>query len=297
MVIAPRPLARLISDAMTSLAHVWRALLTPAVVISVAVSLAAWAVFEINGGGAFLDVLINNPVSLQTLPDEVVAEMSGPFYAATAQIALLQVAASVFIALASHRAVVAQMKGSTPTGADVSRQAARRYLVGLGATLLVVIMVGILLGAGLLLWLTPILSVGTPNVTSVLVATLLLAVLVGPGVWTGVALSMTTPAIALEDVGVFRSIRRSMALVRGRWWATAGFLVLVGFLGGIAVLLIQLVALPLLAGGGGNTLLTVVTALGVLTQGMLVAAIAAVYTHWYLDLRARKEGLSTSDLG
>jgi hypothetical protein len=297
MVIAPRPLARLLSDAMTSLAYIWRALLAPAVVISIAMSLAAWAIFEINGGGAFLDAVVNNPAGLQKLSDDVVAELSGPFYAAATQIALLQVAASVFIALASHRAVVARLKGSSLSGVEVSRQAARHYLVGLGATLLVVVVVVIVLGTGLLLWLTPILSVGMPNATSVLLATLLLCVLVGPGIWAAVALSMTTPAVAVENAGILRSIRRSMTLVRGRWWATLGFLVMVGLLGGVAIVLIQLVALPLASAGGGNALLTAAAALGVLTQGMLVAAIAAVYTHWYLDLRARKERLSTSDLG
>jgi hypothetical protein len=296
MVIAPRPLTRLLGDAMTSLAHVWRALLAPATVVSVAMGLAAWAVFEANGGGAFLDAVINNPGSLQKLSDDVVAELLKPFYVATAQVALLQIAAYVFIALASHRAVVAQVSGSPLTGVEVSRQAGRRYLTGLGATLLVVVMVATLLGVGMLLWLTPVMSVGTPNATSVLLATLLLGLLVGPGIWAGVALSMTTPAVAIENVGVLRSIRRSMALVRGRWWATAGFLVMIGLLGGIAIMLIQLVALPLATGGAGDALLTLATALGVLTQGMLVAAIAAMYTHWYLDLRARKERLSISDL-
>lgn len=296
MVIAPRPLGRLLSDAMTSLAHTWRALLTPAVAVSTAISVVTLVVFRVTGAGAFLDAVVNSPGGLQRLPDEVVADLARPFYLATAQMALLQLAAAVFISLASHRAVVTQVRGSTMTGGEASRQAASRYLVGLGATLSVVVAVGILFGVGLYVWMAPILSVGTPNTTSVLVATVLLAVLVGPGLWAGVAFSMTTPAVAIEGNGVFGSVVRSMELVRGRWWATAGFLILVGLFGGVAVLLIQLVALPLAAGGGGNPALTVATVLGALSQGLLVAAIAGVYTHWYLDLRARKESLSTSDL-
>jgi len=35
----------------------------------------------------------------------------------------------------------------------------------------------------------------------------------------------------------------------------------------------------------------------VAAQGLLVAAIAAMYTHWYVDLRARRETLSTESLG
>jgi len=108
---------------------------------------------------------------------------------------------------------------------------------------------------------------------------------------------MTTAAIAVETRGAVYSIRRSIRLVRGRWWATAGFLLLVGLLGGIAVQLIQLVALPLAVVGGGGAALTVASGLGALAQGLLIAAIAAMYTHWYVDLRARAESLSTESLG
>lgn len=108
---------------------------------------------------------------------------------------------------------------------------------------------------------------------------------------------MTTSAVAIERRGPLGSIRRSMQLVRGRWWATAGFLVLVGLLGGIAIQLIQLIALPLAAAGGSGFAFGLASMLGVLAQGLLVAAIAAMYTHWYVDLRARKETLATDDLG
>ena len=85
--------------------------------------------------------------------------------------------------------------------------------------------------------------------------------------------------------------------MRGRWWPTLGILLIVGLLGGIAIQLIQLIALPLAAVGGGSASLTVASALGVLTQGLLVAAISAMYTHWYIDLRSRRERVATSDLG
>jgi hypothetical protein len=72
---------------------------------------------------------------------------------------------------------------------------------------------------------------------------------------------------------------------------------MVGLLGGIAIQLIQLIALPLLATGRGSAALTIAAGLGVFAQGLLVAGIAAMYTHWYVDLRARQERLSTTDLG
>lgn len=269
----------------------------PALAVSIPVSLAIVVVFRVTGGGEFLDLIVNSPDRLNGLPAEVFNELARPFYIAAGIATVLQILAGVFVALASHRAVASEMNGVRLTGGETTRLALRRYAVGLGSTLIIVAAMAVLVGLGAALWLVPILSVGTPNVTSVLVALVLLAVLLGPGIWAGVSMSMTTSAIAVEKEGVFSSIRRSMRLVRGRWWPTAGFLLLVGLLGGIAIQLIQLIALPLAAVGGGSAALTIASALGVFTQGLLVAAIAAMYTHWYVDLRSRRETLSTSDLG
>lgn len=297
MVITPRPFGQVLGDAMNSLARTWKALLVPALVVSVPVSLATALVFRWTGGGDFLDLVVNNPTSLQGLPEEVFMELARPFYVALGLATILQVVAGVFIALAAHRAVAADLAGAALTGGEASRQALRRYPAGLGAGVLVVLIVAIMIGLGAAVWLVPVLSVGTPNAASALVAFVLFFVLLGPGIWVGVSMSMTTAAVAIEDLGILASIRRSIRLVRGRWWATAAFLLLVGLLGGIAIQMIQLIALPLAAVGGASAALTIASALGVLAQGLLIAGISAIYTHWYIDLRARRESLSSSDLG
>lgn len=296
MLIPPRQFGQVLSDAVASLAGVWKALLMPAVIVSAPVSLVTAAAFGATGATEFLDIVLNSPESLQTLPEDVFWELARPFYIAVAVATALQVLAGVFIALASHRAVAGHLSGKPLTSRQAALQAAVRYPAGMGATLLIVLAVGILIGLGMVVWLTPLLAVGTPNPASVLVALLLLAVLVGPGVWAGVSASMTTSAVAIERSGVIASIRRSIRLIRGRWWPTAGYLILVGLLGGIAIQLIQLVALPLALVGGGSAL-TVTSFIGVFFQGLLVAAISVMYTHWYIDLRARKEQLSTESLG
>ena len=282
---------------MNGLARVWRTLLLPALGVSIPVSILTIVVFGVTGGADFIDLVLNSPERLQTLPEEVLWELARPFYVALAIATVLQLVGGVFLALASHSAVAAQLKGQPLTGGQASRHALRRYLTGLGATVLVLVVVAILIALGTVIWMVPAVAVGTPNAASVAVALLLLAVLLGPGVWAGVSASMTTSAVAIENRGLLGSIRRSMQLVRGRWWPTCGFLLLVGLLGGIAIQLIQLIALPLAAVGGGGPALSVASMLGVLAQGLLVAAIAAMYTHWYIDLRARKETLSTENLG
>jgi hypothetical protein len=297
MVITPRPFGQVLSDAMNSLARTWRALLIPALAVSIPVSIATVVVFRLTGGGEFLDTIVNNPEALQRLPRDVFWELSRPFYIAVGISTLLQLISGVFVALASHRAVASDLAGKTLTGGQVSILALRRYATGLVAVLLITLTVAVLVGLGTAMWLAPILAVGTPNITSVLVALILFVVLMGPGTWAAVSVSMSTSVIAVEDSGALAAIRRSMRLVRRRWWPTLGFLLLVGLLGGIAIQLIQLIALPLAAVGGGSSALTIASSLGVLTQGLLVAAISAMYTHWYVDLRSRRETVATTDLG
>ncbi|MGD2101426.1 MAG: hypothetical protein PVG83_04265 [Acidimicrobiia bacterium] len=290
-------MGEVLGDAMTSLAHTWRRLLIPALSLAALASVATVVIFRLTGGHALLEVVVTSPDSLARLPDEIIDAMTRPYYQALALTAALHLAVAVLIALISQRIVLAHLTGSPGDARTVWARAARRYGVGLGSTLLVWSTVVVLLGVGLSVWMNPVRSVGTPNTQSVLVASLLFLALIAPGLWVGVAGSMTTPTAAVESTGIVATIRRSFALVRGRWMATAGFMFLIAFLGGVSIALIQFVALPLAASDEASTSLTVVSALGVLTQGLLIAAVAVMCTHWYLDLRVRKERLASLDLG
>ncbi len=270
--------------------------MAPALLVTVPVSVITVIMFRLSGSGEFMDIILNNPERLQALPEEVFWELARPFYIAIGVASVLQIVSGVFVALASHRTVASELNGTSITGSQAARHALRRFGAGLGATVMILVVVAILAGLGAAIWLVPVLAVGTPNGATRLVALLLFGALLGPGIWAGVAMSMTTSAVAIEDIGAIGSIRRSMRLVRGRWWPTAGFLMLVGLLGGIAIQLIQLIALPLAALGGTSGMVTIASGLGVFAQGLLLAGIAAMYTHWYIDLRARKESLSTDDL-
>lgn len=297
MVIPPRQFAQVLGDAMNSLANVWKPLALAGISVFVPTGILTVLVFRSTGAAGFLDQMMNRPDSLQRLSSDVYRELAEPFVLAVGVSLLLQVISGVFVALASHSTVAAQMGGRILTPGEAIRTALNHYARGLAAVLLVMASVTILIGLGGFIWLVPALSVGTPNLISQLIALLLLAVLIGPGVWAGVSTSMTTSALAIESGGVLTSIRRSMRLVRGRWWATAGFTLIVGFLGGVAIQLIQLVALPLVAVGGFGVGPAVAAGVGVLAQGLLVAAIAAMFTHWYIDLRARQETLASESLG
>jgi hypothetical protein len=115
-------------------------------------------------------------------------------------------------------------------------------------------------------------------------------------VYAYVKLSLASPALVMEGVGVVESLRRSWALVRGSWWRVLGILILSAI---ITSLLTTVVTIPItlvatLATGVSESLVPTVLASGVAT---LVAGIvtlpfsAAVTGLLYIDLRMRREAL------
>lgn len=290
-------MGQVLSDAVTGLARVWKPLLWPAVMVSIPVAVVTIIAFVSTGANEFLELVLVTPERLQTLSDEVFFELARPFYVAVGLATLIQVLAAVFLALVSHKAVALELvDGRAPTSSQIVGQAVRLYPRAVAVALLALVGVWILVGLGIFLWSVPLATVGTPNPASALVAVLLFFAVLAPGAWAAISVSMATSVVALERVSLIGAIRRSVQLVRGRWWATAAFLLLVGLLGGIAVQLIQLVALPLLAFGDAGALVAVGAGVGVLAQGILLGALAVMFTHWYIDLRSRQERLLSEDL-
>ncbi|HEX2047459.1 MAG TPA: hypothetical protein VHF27_06830 [Acidimicrobiales bacterium] len=112
-----------------------------------------------------------------------------------------------------------------------------------------------------------------------------------PGVYLYVAWAVATPVLLLEDVRGLGALKRSRALVKGRWWPTVAVLLLVAILSG----LVQAVFLGLFAGvvsASDNEIAEAVadavaqTASSALTTPLS----AAVLTVLYFDLRVRREG-------
>jgi hypothetical protein len=121
-----------------------------------------------------------------------------------------------------------------------------------------------------------------------------------PAIWLGVAWSVAVPALLLERLGPAAALSRSFALVRGRWWASFGVLLVGLLLASLIGALIQglVMALPQGLADDNVPLAALAAALG----GTLAAAIttpysAAVITLLYLDLRVRKEGFDVRRLG
>jgi hypothetical protein len=121
-----------------------------------------------------------------------------------------------------------------------------------------------------------------------------LVALIVPGVWLFVMYSVAVPALLLERIGPLQALRRSFRLVRGRWWATAGVLLvgylLIGILGTMVTAIVLIIPTVV---AEDNTL---AGALGAVVGGTLGSVLttpysAAVVALLYFDLRVRKEGL------
>lgn len=296
MRVQPRQFGAVLGDAINTVARVWQPLLSTALIVFIPLGILTLIVFNMTGALEFLDVVINDPASLETISQEEFFELAGPFFWAAGIAIAIQAVASLYVYLAAHVIVAAALAGEPMSGAYARREAAARFMTGLIAALIVFVAIAVLFGAGLTLWLIPFVVVGTPNAASVFVALVLLVAVAAPAIWLSVSFSMVTSIVAIEGKGPIRSLRRSFSLIRARWWPTLGYILLVGLLGSIAAQLIQVLAVPLTVVGDATFGFTLASLFGVVFQGILTAAIAAMYTVWYVDLRARSEDLNTDDL-
>jgi hypothetical protein len=129
-----------------------------------------------------------------------------------------------------------------------------------------------------------------------------LLLVIVPGVYLAVAWSVAIPVLLGENARGRAALRRSRALVRGRWWPCAGVLFLSFLLAGIVAAVIGLVVAAIAGSSGNDTVLFLDQGVSSLIADTLVLPFqVAVTTVLYIDLRVRKEGfdvqLLTHSLG
>jgi hypothetical protein len=136
---------------------------------------------------------------------------------------------------------------------------------------------------GSLLWLTLIHGV---------IVLLAFAACIAPGVWLYVAWSVAVPALLMEGTRGFQALGRSFNLVRGRWWPTAGILLLANLLATTVAFGFGLLALPLVFTGRDNEFVFDLAngVFGAVAAVVTIPFVAAVVAVIYFDLRVRKEG-------
>lgn len=235
-------------------------MLLPALAASVVVGLISYLVLTATGALDFFDLTLNNPEVIQSMPDEELVELLVDFFMAMIWVGIASAVVYGFLYLVAARAVAEEV-ATQPSGRSVVAAAF----------------------ASMLVWIIAlaIIAVGTS------VGFLLLII---PGIWFAIGSSMTAPVIAVEGLGPIAAIKRSFDLVKGSWWPTFGFLLLIGLIGGTASQLIQVVAVPLFLVGSPSIAFGVTIAIGVAVQGLIIASIGVGMAVWYLSMRAKTDG-------
>ncbi|MGA8040324.1 MAG: hypothetical protein WCA93_09495 [Acidimicrobiia bacterium] len=267
MLISPRQVGEVLGEGMRVLSVVWRKLIPPAFWTYVVLGAATILTFALTGADEFIDLVISNPAALEQYTAEELYEPTMRFLLAVFIVLALNAIATAFLSVAVHRLVGSELAHS-PVG---PRDASTFALGNLPRSFLAIVVTGLAVFAGLVLFILP-------------------------GVWLAISLSMITPVIALEHAGPLVAMRRSFSLVRGRWWQTLGFLLMVALMGTVAAQLVQLVALPALSAGDVSLVVGLAFVFLILIEGFISAAILVMLTIWYIDLRARSEQLFTTSL-
>jgi hypothetical protein len=188
---------------------------------------------------------------------------SGTALAGTLVAALIQFAAAALAIAACFKAISAAYLGERAGAAE-----SLRY--GLGRTL-------------------PLCVAYIVVIVIVVVGLILLII---PGIWLAVKLSMVFPVVVFERRNPFAAIGRSWSLTSGHFWRTLGTLLVVFLITFIAQLVFGGVVGGVLGASDASELTTavVLTLVNLITLALTYPLWAAVTTVLYYDLRVRNEG-------
>lgn len=260
MEIQPQTFGSSLSELIRLLGKVWRSLLLPALVTSVVVAAASYWILTSTGAIDFIELTFANPEALETMSDEEIFDLFSKFFAGFAWVSVVSAALYGFLYLATALAVRNELTDDT-----IDTNIASQALALLVPWVVALFFTWLGTAAGFIL-------------------------LVLPGIWFAISMSMVAPVLAIENMGPLAAMRRSFRLVRGNWWETLGFVLLVGLIGVTASQLVQVLAIPALLFGSGGIAFGLSIVLTVAVQGLIIAAIAVGITVWYLNLRARADG-------
>ncbi len=191
--------------------------------------------------------------------------------------------------------------GQRPTFGEVWRAAAPRMLPLVGLTMLFVVGYCVL---SIAVFVPGIMLTVVSGVAGAIVIILSIFVWLAGLAWLFVRLTLAAPALVLERIGVFASMRRGWTLTRDSYWRCLGILVLAGLIvtvaNGVLVIPGALVSGvygvanpddPLAVAGFHPVQLVINGVTGIIASTIVYPFWAAVTSLLYIDLRMRREGL------
>lgn len=118
---------------------------------------------------------------------------------------------------------------------------------------------------------------------------LLLCIL--PSFWLQGIWGVAVPAMLVEELRPVASLRRSMQLVKGRFWPVLGALFLAGLLASVVSSLLAAPAIAIQLFGGSFVVSSILSGIAnIVGSALTIPYTAAVTAVVYFDLRVRKEG-------
>ncbi|NEC66887.1 glycerophosphoryl diester phosphodiesterase membrane domain-containing protein [Streptomyces sp. SID9727] len=214
---------------------------------------------------------------------------------------LISMLATIFTTSVMTVVISRSVLGRQVTLSEAWAEARPRLLPLLGLTLLLAVMGGVIMTAGVL----PGFLIG--DTAGVGLAFLGLLAATAVFLWLSVRFSLAAPALMLERQSVAAAMRRSAKLVRGAWWRTFGILALtwlltlvvglvVGIPFGVVAMGVDDGTLSSLLSGEATTEFgwpfLIITAIGDVVAATLTYPLAAGVTALlYVDQRIRREAL------
>ena len=269
-------------------------------------------VISIATNYAIINLVLPNYLSPSSPYAAVFTSLSGSFSQLGGS--LLQVLATVLLSGLIVVAVSRSVLGRVASSKEVWERTKSKFLPLIGLNIITSIISGLMMIIGIVVFFVLLASVASTAKTDreflqdlgVSLVGLLILMVISALVssYLSIKFSVASPAMVLENLGVFAAIGRSWSLTRGNFWRLFGINILTaiitfmvaGIFGGIAE---ALGAIFIVVGSSSpedmiaslNTTYILIMVMSTIAQLLILPFTSSVNALLYIDLRMRKEGL------
>lgn len=269
-------------------------------------------VISIATNYAIINLVLPNYLSPSSPYAAVFTSLSGSFSQLGGS--LLQVLATVLLSGLIVVAVSRSVLGRVASSKEVWERTKSKFLPLIGLNIITSIISGLMMIIGIAVFFALLASVASTAETdreflqdlSIMLVGLFILMVISTlvGSYLSIKFSVASPAMVLENLGVFAAIGRSWSLTRGNFWRLFGINILTaiitsivaGIFGGIAGALGAIFVVvgssspeDVIASLNTTYILTMVTS--TIAQLLILPFTSSVNALLYIDLRMRKEGL------
>lgn len=269
-------------------------------------------VISIATNYAIINLVLPNYLSPSSPYAAVFTSLSGSFSQLGGS--LLQVLATVLLSGLIVVAVSRSVLGRVASSKEVWERTKSKFLPLIGLNIITSIIAGLMMIIGIAVFFALLAGVASTAKTdreflqdlSIVLVGLFILMVISTlvGSYLSIKFSVASPAMVLENLGVFAAIGRSWSLTRGNFWRLFGINILTaiitsivaGIFGGIAG---ALGAIFVVVGSSSpedviaslNTTYILTMVMSTIAQLLILPFTSSVNALLYIDLRMRKEGL------